>query len=242
MWQVEGQTVANAPVTNLLQMVMLLNSDESVVREVHLEATVCAQSDPTLGVVILQDSTATELFQFSGGLPGLLPGDKVGINRRNCWLRRRDMGVQISAPPTVDNNGIHSKSTARGGIGLEKGRHSITIEWFNRTHPPGLEVKWQPPGSEFGDLPAATLFCLVPDRSGITNIQQGLLAEDYEGDWEEVPNFDLLESVNMAVVTNYDFRSREEMVGARYRGFFEIAGDGFYGFGTRFGRGKPIVH
>jgi hypothetical protein len=224
MSKVYGQASApsNLPVTNLLQLVQLINSTEHLVRDVQLEATVCAASEKAVGVVILQDSTDAELFEFSGGVPELLPGDKIRINRKNCWLRRREMGVQISASPIVDNNGIHARRTTQNGLWLRKGRHPLTLEWFNREHEAGLEVKWLIPGSQqYAEIPSTNLFCSVLDEgSAQKSIHPGLLVECYEGDWERVPNFDLFKPVKTAMVTNIDLnlRTRDEFVALRFRG------------------------
>lgn len=246
LWNAAGQVApptSNLPITNLLQLVQLLNSNERFTQDVQLEATVCAASDPTMGVVILQDATDTELFEFSGGAPALVPGDKVNIDQKNCLLRRRDMGVQISAAPVVGNYGIHAMSTTGGSINLKKGRHTITVEWFNRMHPPGLEVKWHVPGSQLKDFRGTNLFYFVGDkRSGQNALHPGLLAECYEGDWERVPNFDLLTPVKTTVVTKFDvgIRPQNEFVGMRFRGFFDAPVDGFYQFTTRSADGSLL--
>jgi signal transduction histidine kinase len=246
LWNAVGQVsspASNLPITNLLQLVQLLNSNERLKLDVQLEATVCAASEPAIGVVILQDSTGTELFEFCGGAPDLVPGDKVKINQKSCLLRRGDMGVQISASPVVGNYGIHAMSTVGGGISLEKGRHSLTLEWFNRMHPPGLEVKWQVPGSPLKDFPSTNLFYTVADEpSVLESIRPGLLAECYEGDWERVPNFDLLMPVKTVVATNFDIniRTRDELVGVRFRGFFDAPVNGVYGFATRSADGSLL--
>jgi signal transduction histidine kinase len=246
LWNAEGQVSSSEldpPITNLLQLVQLLNSNERFTRDVQLEATVCAASNPQMGVVILLDTTDTELFEFSGGTPALLPGDKVKLDQKNCLLRRRDIGVQISVSPTVGNFGIHPMSTVGGSISLKKGRHSIALEWFNRLHPPGLEVRWQLPGSQPKAIPGTILFHLVSDKSSDEKIPQpGLLAECYEGDWERVPNFDLLTPVKTTVVTNFDLgvRLRDEFVGVRFRGFFDAPVDGFYQFATRSADGSLL--
>jgi signal transduction histidine kinase len=243
--QVHGQPSAtsNLPVTNLFQLVTLLNSDEQLVRDVQIEATVCAASAPSIGVVILQDSTDTELFEFTGGTPELSPGDRIRISRRRCLLRRREMGVQVSVLPIVDNNGIHARSTSGGGAWFRKGRHPFTVEWFNREHPPSLEVKWQISGARHTDIPATNLFCFVLDeKSGQMVVHQGLLAECYEGDWERIPNFDLLTPAKTAIVTNCDsnFRTRDQFFGVRFRGFLDAPVDGVYGFTTRSADGSLL--
>jgi hypothetical protein len=63
---------AVSPVTNLLQLVQLLNEEERVVRDVNLEATVCSASDPSIGVLVLEDASDTELVQLGAGLPKVL--------------------------------------------------------------------------------------------------------------------------------------------------------------------------
>ncbi|HLP76141.1 MAG TPA: hypothetical protein VK327_04420, partial [Candidatus Paceibacterota bacterium] len=143
----EPSTAFNAPITNLWQLDRLMNSNERLVRDVQLEATVCAASDSSIGVVILQDSTNTGFFHFGSGIPQLFPGDKVRIARKKCLLRRQEPGVHLTVQPVVDNNGIHARSTSGGGIGLKGGRHSILVEWFNRENDPSLEVKWHVPGA-----------------------------------------------------------------------------------------------
>ena len=212
-------------------------------RDVQLEATVCAATDTTMGVVILQDATDTELFEFSGGIPELSPGDKIRIDRKRCLLRRRDMGVEASVLPVVDNNGIHARSTSAGGIGLGKGRHELTVEWFNRAHRPSLEVKWQIPGSESEEIPITNLFCSVSEEGSVEKtIRPGLSAECYEGDWERIPNFDLLKPVKSAIVTNFDLgvATRDDLAGVRFRGFFNAPVDGVYGFSTRSADGSLL--
>lgn len=239
LWKAGGQVsppASNLPVTNLLQMVQLLNSSERLTRDVRLEATVCAASDPNMGVAILQDGTDTELFEFSGGAPGLKSGDVVRINQENCLLRRREMGVQISTAPVIDNDGTHPRRTRGGAIRLTKGRHELTVEWFNRLNPSSLEVQWQAPGSQLEDIPGTNLFYSVADRqSGQLVFHRGMLAECYEGHWERVPNFDLHTPVKTKAVTNFDLdvAPRDEFVGIRFRGFFDAPVDGLYRFMTK---------
>jgi signal transduction histidine kinase len=59
-----------------------------------------------------------------------------------------------------------------------------------------------------------------------------LQAEAYEGHWEKVPDFDLLKPVKNGTTTNCDvgFRTRDELVGLRFTGFFEAPRDGKYTF------------
>jgi signal transduction histidine kinase len=226
----------NPTVTNLLQLVELVNADERLVRDVQLEATVCAAGDAATGVVILRDATAAELFEFSGRVPELSAGDVVRINRKNCLLRRRELGVQISTRPILDSDGIHGRRTTVGGLGLKKGRHPLSFEWFSRLNAPVMEIRWQVPGSELVEMPATNLFHFVKDEDAEQKVvRPGLLAECFEGDWERVPNFDLIEPARTVVVTNFDASvgTRGEFYGIRFRGVFDAPVDGVYRFSLR---------
>ena len=231
---------SNLPISNLLQIAKLLNADDRIEGSIKWEGTVCAASQPSIGVVILKDETDTELLEFNGGVPELLPGNQVQITCTNCLLRRRKMGVQITPRPVVDNDGIHAHRTTGTGIALKKGRHTVVLEWFNRLHVPDLELTWQLPGSRYEDFPFTNFFYMSAVKSGPANFQSGILAECYEGDWEQVPNFDLLEPIKTVIATNFEARTRNEMVGTRYVGFFDAPAEGDYRFRTRSADGSLL--
>jgi signal transduction histidine kinase len=236
-------TAGNLPVTNLLQLAQLVTANERLMRDIQLEATVCAASEPAAGVVILQDDTNTELFEFTGGTPQLSAGDRVRISRKNCLLRRREMGVELSIRPVVDNDGLHGKSTTAGGIGLKAGRHPMEIDWFNRADSPILEVRWIIPGLPPADFPVTNLFTSnSPADSKNPGDHPGLVAECFEGNWDRVPNFNLLTPAKICIATNFDlgFLTRDDMVGVRFRGFFDAPVDGVYGFRTRSANGSLL--
>jgi signal transduction histidine kinase len=239
---------SNLQVTNLLQLVQLLNGSERVVRDVRLDATVCAASDPRIGVVILQDATDTELVELGSGEAEVSPGDRIRIERNNCLLRRRDMGVQISASPVVDNDGLHAKQTIPGRISLKAGRYPLTLEWFNQSHDnPShdsfLEVTWQASNSPPKKIPASVLCYGVPDENAVEKVfHSGLKVESFEGNWEQVPDFDLLKPSKTGVSADFDlkFRAQNEFVGLRFRGFLDAPADGVYRFATRSADGSLL--
>src|SRR5580692_2575968 len=133
------------PVTNLFQLVELLNQNEKAIRNIRLEATVCAASDPSIGVVILKDATDVELVELGAGQPRLLPGEKILIQQKQCLLRRRHMGVQISSAPVVDNTGGNTDIFSQGGLSLKAGRYPLTLEWFNELYDPYFQASPWPP-------------------------------------------------------------------------------------------------
>ncbi|HEX3627822.1 MAG TPA: ATP-binding protein [Verrucomicrobiae bacterium] len=230
-------------VTNLLQLVEVVTDDERPVRDVQLDATVCAASDPSIGVLVLKDSTDAVLVELGAGQPKIVPGDKIWIQHKNCLLRRRDIGVQISTAPLVDNNFVHDKLTSQGGAYLTAGLKPLTLEWFNQSHPPYLKVSFWPLAGTSTELPASALFCSVSNRaSSAPQMKPGLNVECFEGDWDRAPDFDLLKPVKSGIVTNFDldFRSRDEMVGLRFKGFLNVPTNGYYFLTTRSADGSLV--
>jgi signal transduction histidine kinase len=233
-WAQTSSVSTNVPVTNLLQMVNLLNENEKEVRDVQLEATVCAASDPSIGVLILKDKTDVELVELGAGQAKFLPGQKIRIDQKKCLLRRRDFGAQISAAPIVDNNTVHDKTFSLGGLGLRTGRHAITVEWFNQFHIPYLEVRRWPPLAPSKVIPDSDLSHSVSNHVSGQEFEPGLQVDYFEGNWERVPDFDLLKPVKTAIVTNFDagFRLQDELVGLRFRGYVRVPTNGYYSFST----------
>jgi signal transduction histidine kinase len=237
--------VTNAPVTNLWQMVELLNRDERAVRDVRVEATVCAVSDPSIGVLVLQDATDTALVEFGGGLPEISPGERIRIDNKSCLLRRRGSGVQITAAPVVDNDKVHGRITAVGGLSLRAGRHPLALEWFSQFQEGYLDVTWQLSNTNF---PARAVsgaevshVAFNPARAE-KQYQPGLVAECYEGNWENVPDFDLLTPAKSGVTTNFDldFRTRDQLTAMRFTGFFDAPTNGYYSFNVRSAAGSLL--
>ncbi|MBC8096674.1 MAG: hypothetical protein H7Y43_12765, partial [Akkermansiaceae bacterium] len=79
------------------------------------------------------------------------------------------------------------------------------------------------------------LHAVVDARTGQTNLLPGLRAECYEGYWEVLPDFDLLQPVTTGVATHFDLRlrTRDEKVGLRFTGYFKAPHDGAYIFHVR---------
>ena len=141
------------------------------------------------------------------------------------------MGVQISALPVVDDDGIHTWQTLGGSVvTLKAGQNPMRLEWFNHLREFNLEVLYSVSNAPLQSFGPSDLWHAVADESGRTNFLPGLLAEDYEGYWETIPDFNLLQPTKVGIVTNFDlgFRTHDEMVGIRYTGFFKAPYDGQY--------------
>ena len=233
---VSAVSAGSQTLTNLHQLTRTLKAEPKVFRDVRLEVTVCAASRPQAGVLIVQDATGVELLELGGLERKLRPGEQVRIEGVNCCLRRRDMGVEISSRMAVDNDGVHIRRTWGGRATLKAGLNPFRLEWFNNLREFNLELTYA-----LGDAPQqpaeASNFwhAVVAQPSGGTNYLPGLLAEDYEGYWEQMPNFNLLQAVKTGIVTNVNvgFRSRDEAVGIRFTGYFNVPKAGAYLFRLR---------
>lgn len=229
------QTVAET-ITNLQQLVSLMDVEPRVVGDVDLKVTVCAASRPEIGVVLAQDSTGLEPLELGPRSQVILPGDRIEIQEQHCLLCRRDLGVKLSAVPVVDNDGVHIQTNRVGEIMLAAGRHPLELDWFNQFLGFALDVTCQRSNAAPEKIPGAWLSHLATDESsGRRVFQPGLRVECYEGLWENMPDFELLQPVKTGVTTNFDlqFRAQNEMVGLRFTGFFEAPYSGKYTFSTR---------
>jgi signal transduction histidine kinase len=221
-------------ISNLRELSEAINTGHRTNRNVDLEAVVCAASRPKVGVVIVKDETGIELLQIGDFGHELSPGDVIRIQRAACLLRKREMGIQISGMPIVNNDGLHAVRPVMAETRLRAGRIPITLEWFNYWRTFALDVSWTVPNLPTQIIESARLSHATVNESGETNFLPGLRAECYEGSWEVIPDFNLLRPVKTGVVTNFDLsiRSREERIGVRFSGFLEVPRDGRYQFST----------
>ncbi len=74
--------------------------------------------------------------------------------------------LYIDGKLVVDNDGLHGLRERPGRIGLERGRHAITVDFFDWTGEEILNVSYA--GPHFGKLPVSptVLFRLDPTRNG----------------------------------------------------------------------------
>src|SRR6516162_9157887 len=118
-------------ITNLWQLSAALSSTNThIYRDLHLDVLVCAASRPQIGVFVVQDPTSFEVLEMDPRKERIVPGDKIRIEGRRCLLRRRDFGIEISAAPVVDNDGLHERTT-NGEVTLKAGMIPLRLDWFN---------------------------------------------------------------------------------------------------------------
>ena len=215
--------------TNLVDIVEKARTTYHFYGNVHLLATVCAASPANTGIVVAQDATATEVLDLGPQTQDFVPGEQIFIDQTNCLLRKRNFGVEITAAPLVDNDGVHKMSQAEGDIYLTAGRYPITVEWFNALKDFGLVISNSEPEGQMLPLSADHLSHDVNDFS---HPLPGLAVQCYEGTWDNLPDFNLLIPVKSGVVSNFNlgFRTRDERVGLQFKGFFDAPRSGKYVF------------
>jgi signal transduction histidine kinase len=223
----------SAAITNIAQLTHALSSAERLYRSVRLEGVVCAASDPSAGVLVLQDDTGVEFLELGRRAERLVPGERIRVEGEKLLLRQREWGTQISAAPVVDNDGLHPWKALSGQVALKAGRVALECDWFNCLRNFGLRVTYQVSGRQDHQIAASALWH-ADLQPGSTSPEPapGLHAECYEGYWERVPDFDLLRPATSGIATNLTpgFRSRDELVGLRYTGFFDVPSNGTYTF------------
>jgi hypothetical protein len=241
-----AQSSASSPVaagdsitiTNLAQLCRALSSEERLYRSVRLELVVCASSRPSMGMLVVQDATGVELLELGGRAEQIAPGERIRLEGNRLFLRRRELGTQISAAPVVDNDGLHGWRVLDGDVVLKAGPVPLELDWFNCLRNFALEAFCQQSNQPRQMLAVPVLWHarsepLPGETNSVAGRQDpGLRAEAYEGYWEKVPDFDLLRPVKAGITTNCDlgFRSGDELVGLRFTGFFEAPSAGKYTF------------
>lgn len=219
--------------TNLAQLCRAIDLSESLSCNLRLEVVVCASSGPEMGVVVAKDDTGVELLELGRRSEKFSPGDQIRLEGEQLLLRRRELGTQISAAPLVSNDGLHAPRTVSNEILLKTGPVPVELDWFNGFHNFALEVLCQSADGTEGKISDSALWHAPSyPSSGDIRLLPGLQVECYQGYWEQVPDFDLLQPVKTGITTNFDlqFRTQDESVGLRFRGFFRAPNDGRYVF------------
>ena len=230
-------------ITNLMQLGQSFVAEQRLVRDVRLEVTVC-EADVETGTIIARDESGVELLEL-GRIPDLSPGEQILIKQKNCFLRKREMGVELSANLVVNNDGAHIARTVVGQVTLRAGRVPFELDWFNRLSGFNLEVSCERSNQNV----TLGLFHLPDGAPKNASLLPGLRVDCFEAEWESVPDFSLLQAVKTGTQTNIDltFRSRDEMVGLRFTGVLDVFWGGTYTFkvrsddGSLLFLGDPIV-
>ncbi len=238
-----ASTAGAQAITNLQQMTQTLDSQPRVFREVHLKVTVLAASRPKVGVLIVQDESGVELLEIGDFGREILPGERISIQGWFDYFRKRDMGIEIARWPLINNDGLHFRRTLPANIALKAGMAPVRVDWFHGSRDFSLDVTCNMSNGPPTNIMTSNFWhAVVDEASGQTNFLPGLRAECYEGYWEAIPDFNLLQPVKTGIVTNIDlgFRTRDERVALRFTGYWNVPQDGQYAFHLRSENGSLL--
>ncbi|MFN3484702.1 MAG: PA14 domain-containing protein [Planctomycetota bacterium] len=74
--------------------------------------------------------------------------------------------LRIGSAVVVDNDGTHPAVEAAGTIALRKGKHALTVEWFEAGGEESLAVHWEGPGIAKEPIPLSALSHVPPSGLG----------------------------------------------------------------------------
>lgn len=74
--------------------------------------------------------------------------------------------LKIGRAVVVDNDGVHAAAEASGSVALRKGKHALTVEWFEAAGEESLAVHWEGPGFSKQPIPPSALSHVPPSGLG----------------------------------------------------------------------------
>ena len=218
-------------VTNLSQLSKILDSSSRVIADVRLDVLVCSASRPEIGVVVVKDETGSEILELGPRSVPIVAGDIIHIASRRCLLRKREIGIEITRAPELDNDGVHGVRTVTAEVRLSAGLHAFQLDYFNYLGAFALELTCRLPD---GSVQSADRFLVRPSGGGVpeSNMVAGVNANYYEGEWLNVPDFAPLQPVKTVTTTNLNpiLGPRKDLFGIRFKGLFSAPMDGDYTF------------
>ncbi|MGN6297558.1 MAG: PA14 domain-containing protein [Ginsengibacter sp.] len=139
----------------------------------------------------------------------------------------------------VNNDGEHGVVEKSGTIGLQAGKHAISLGYIQRTGDASLNVSYSGPGISKQLIPSKAFFRVADEllpAVNPSNTVNGIAYKYYEGsDFSVVPDFSKLIPVKTGTVTNYDISAiphRTELYAVNFTGFIDVPNDGQYTFYT----------
>ena len=227
----ERSSGASLLVTNLLQLSKLVDSSSRIIADVRLDVLVCSTSRAEIGVVAVKDKTGSEILELGPRSVAIAAGDVIHIEGRHCLLRSREIGIEITRAPDLDDDGTHALQRVVAEVSLTTGLHPFQLDYFNLYAAYGLELSCSLPD---GSVQLASRFLVRPSGDAMfgSNLVAGVNATYYEGAWLNVPDFALLEPVKTVTTTNVspDFGPQKDLLGIRFKGFFSAPMEGAYTF------------
>lgn len=136
--------------------------------------------------------------------------------------------LYIDGSLVVNNDGLHGALTRAGTVGLQAGKHAISVGFFQQDWDKVLDVQYEGPGINRQTIPMSALY-----RSSITT--NGLNYNYYEGsNYFRMPEFSKITPVKTGRVSNFDLSvaNRRDVFAIEFSGYINITQEGQYTFYT----------
>lgn len=143
--------------------------------------------------------------------------------------------LYIGSKLIVSNDGIHGMTEQSGSILLRKGKHAISLDYYERNGGDGLEVRYSGPSLAKQLIPNTVLYMpslRTPDV--MTNfVLNGLDYHYYEGSYTAMPDFSSLTPLSKGSIPQFTLDLPNRLgshIAIRYTGYVDVANDGIYTF------------
>lgn len=222
----QAQATVAPAITNLLQLSKLVDASARVLAQLSLEVVVCSASRADIGVAAVRDQSGCEIIELGPGATTLAPGDVLHLEGGQCLLRKRELGIEITRAPDLDNDGAHASRQVSGKLTLTAGPHPFQLDYFNYVNAFGLSLTCQLPD---GRVEPAERFLVRSGEAPAGRRAAGVKATYYGVSGLNLPDFALLEPLRSLTTTSLtpDPGPLTDMFGIRYEGDFiaPVAGD-----------------
>ena len=215
---------------SVAELERIASGRDRALQSFRLEGVVCALL-PDRKWLVLQDSSATALFEVGVLDPALREGDRIAIVAQDCAISENRFAIQLGTAAVVNLDGLHSAASKSGSVFLTAGLQPIRLVWFNGQGAFALKVEY-----ESKELPRQRIPDHVLWRTMAENPGDRATGLDFETrvtrEWTSVTDFARSTFAGRGVARNFDtsYSARRENAGVMFTGFLEIPRSGIYTF------------
>ena len=243
-----SQDLVPAPlpaITNLSQLRELGLQNPCLSHPLRLEGQVC-WVNPSEKTFALVDATGGLVLRMEWLNQPLGLGQRVRLTGAATVFKGGNIFKMGVDGLVLNNDGLHPMIEQAGAIYLKAGKAPIRLDWFNGEGLFGLTASFEGTGLPRQWIADSVLFRKAVNASSWV---PGLDYHCYEGEWQDLPDFDELKPVKAGVADNFNLgvRTRDEEVGLQFAGYLDVPRNGLYTFhvssddGSRLSIGQPNV-
>jgi len=146
--------------------------------------------------------------------------------------------LSINGNVVVDHDGLHGTVEKAGTIMLSAGRHELLVDFFEKQEGQGLKLEISGPGINQQDIYGF----LMPLSESLDGGASGVNYEYYEGNWNQLPNFNQLTPEKTGVLPAISLvpRERDDQYAFRYQTSILATTPGSYTFFSSSDDGSKI--